>query len=143
MAFSTPGSRPLEAQMNLTPMIDVLLVLIIIFMVAVSAIQKKGLAAEIPQASESPSSMVRTIVIQLHAAGEGQLPALRVNSTNVSWEDLQNTLLNIFKKRAERVAFIQGDGDVDYQYVAEAISIARSAGVERIGLLPKTASDSH
>ena len=141
MAFSTPGGRPLEAQMNLTPMIDVLLVLIIIFMVAVSAIQKKGLAAEIPQPREHPSPIVRTIVIQLHVTGEGQLPAIKVNGANVSWEDLQNTLLNIFKKRAERVAFVQGDDDVDYQYIAEAISTARSAGVERIGLLPKRASD--
>jgi len=125
--------------MNLTPMIDVLLVLIIIFMVAVSSVQKKGLATEIPQPTDKPGPQVRTIVIQVRAAGEQQLPTLKVNDEKVSWGDLQNRLFNIFKWRAERVAFIQGDDGVDYQYIADAISIARSSGVDRVGLLPRIA----
>jgi len=139
MAFSTAGTGPFRAEMNLTPMIDVLLVLIIIFMVAVSSAQKKGLATEIPQPTDKPGPQVRTIVIQVRAAGEQQLPTLKVNDEKVSWRDLQNRLFNIFKWRAERVAFIQGDDGVDYQYIADAISIARSSGVDRVGLLPRIA----
>ncbi|HWH59721.1 MAG TPA: biopolymer transporter ExbD [Terriglobales bacterium] len=139
MAFSTAGTGPFRAEMNLTPMIDVLLVLIIIFMVAVSSVQKKGLATEIPQPTDKPGPQVRTIVIQVRAAGEQQLPTLKVNDEKVSWGDLQNRLFNIFKWRAERVAFIQGDDGVDYQYIADAISIARSSGVDRVGLLPRIA----
>jgi biopolymer transport protein ExbD len=60
MAFSTAGSGPFKAEMNLTPMIDVLLVLIIIFMVAVSSIQKKRLVAEIPQPAAKAASELRT-----------------------------------------------------------------------------------
>lgn len=139
MAFSTAGGGPFRAEMNLTPMIDVLLVLIIIFMVAVSSIQKQGLATEIPQPADKPATQVRTIVIQVRAAGDQQAPTLKINDEKVSWGDLQNRLVDIFKQRAERVAFIQGDDDVDYQYIADAISIARSSGVDRVGLLPHAA----
>jgi biopolymer transport protein TolR len=141
MAFSTAGGRAFKAEMNLTPMIDVLLVLIIIFMVAVSAIEKKGLAAEVPQPAGKHDGQVRTIVIQVGPQPDQQPPALRINNQKVSWGDLQGRLINIFKERAERVAFIQGDGDVDYQYIADAISIARSSGVERVGLLPKQGTE--
>ena len=141
MAFSTAGRRAFKAEMNLTPMIDVLLVLIIIFMVAVSAIEKKGLAAEVPQPAGKHDGQVRTIVIQVGPQPDQQPPALRINNQKVSWGDLQGRLINIFKERAERVAFIQGDGDVDYQYIADAISIARSSGVERVGLLPKQGTE--
>ena len=137
MAFSTAGSGPFKAEMNLTPMIDVLLVLIIIFMVAVSSIQKKGLVAEIPQPAAKAVSEVRTIVIQIRAAGDQQTPSLKINDEKTTWGNLQPRLVDIFKRRAERVAFIQGDDAVDYQYVAEVISIARSSGVDRVGLLPR------
>ena len=143
MAFSTAGSGPFRAEMNLTPMIDVLLVLIIIFMVAVSSIQKQGLATEIPQPSKKTGSDVRTIVIQIHASGDQQAPTLKINDEKATWGNLQSRLVDIFKRRAERVAFIQGDDDVDYQYIAEAISIARSSGVDRVGLLPRVAGESH
>src|SRR5581483_11019400 len=125
MAFSTAGGGPFRAEMNLTPMIDVLLVLIIIFMVAVSSIQKQGLATEIPQPADKPATQVRTIVIQVRAAGDQQAPTLKINDQKATWGDLQSQLVDIFKQRAERVAFIQGDDDVDYQYIADAISIAR------------------
>ena len=136
MGFSTAGARPFKAEMNLTPMIDVLLVLIIIFMVTVSAIQKKGLVAEIPQPADRHAPKVCTIVIQVGPQPNQQVPELKINGEKVVWGELQDRLLNIFKQRAERVAFIQGDSEVDYQYIADAISIARSSGVDRIGLLP-------
>lgn len=141
MAFSTAGSGPFRAEMNLTPMIDVLLVLIIIFMVAVSSVQKEGLATEIPQPAEKPGTQVRTIVIQVRAGGDEQPPTLKINDEKATWGTLQSRLVDIFKMRAERVAFIEGDDDVDYQYIADAISIARSSGVDRVGLLPRSVGE--
>ncbi len=56
----------------------------------------------------------------------------------MKWEDLHDRLFDVFKQRAEKVAFVKGDDDVDFEYVADAISIARDSGVERVGLLTKT-----
>ena len=103
MAFSTAGSGPSKADINITPMIDVLLVLIIIFMVAVSSIQKKGLATQVPQPADGPNSQVQRIVIEVGAAADQQLPPLRINDEKVTWGGLQNRLVDIFKRRAERV----------------------------------------
>lgn len=145
MAFSTAGGRPFQAEINITPMIDVLLVLIIVFMVVVSMSKEKGLDAQIPQPAPTDKSVpppVRTIVIQVAWVGDKQIPALKINEESVSWDDLHNRLFDIFKQRAERIAFVKGDDDVDFQYVADAISIARNSGVERIGLLTKTGPES-
>jgi biopolymer transport protein ExbD len=140
MAFSTAGGRPFQAEINMTPMIDVLLVLIIVFMVVVSMSQEKGLHAEIPQPANSKQTTPapRTIVIQLVWTAEGQAPSVKVNDQSVKWEDLHDRLFDVFKQRAEKVAFVKGDDDVDFEYVADAISIARDSGVERVGLLTKT-----
>src|SRR6266581_3635971 len=66
-----------------------------------------------------------------------QPPALKINQENVRWEDLETRLAEIYLKRAEKVAFVRGDADVDFQYVADVIDVAHHAGVERIGLLTK------
>jgi biopolymer transport protein TolR len=144
MAFSTAGGRPFQAEINITPMIDVLLVLIIVFMVVVSMSQEKGLDAQIPQPAEKQSAPqpVRTIVIQVAWASDKQAPMLKINDENVQWDKLHDRLFDIFKQRAERVAFVKGDDDVDFQYIADAISIARSSGVERVGLLTRTGEES-
>lgn len=139
MAFSNAGGRPFQAEINITPMIDVLLVLIIVFMVVVSMSQEKGLDTQIPQPANEKSSPppVRTIIIQVQWHG-GQLPALKINDEVVTWDHLHERLFDIFKQRAERVAYVKGDDDVDFEYVAEAIAIARNSGVDRIGLLTDT-----
>src|ERR1700692_2725358 len=81
MAFSTAGSGPLRAEINITPMIDILLVLIIVFMVVVSMSQEKGLEAQIPQPAtdKSPPQPERTIVIQVAWTGNNQPPSLKIN----------------------------------------------------------------
>jgi biopolymer transport protein ExbD len=76
-------------------------------------------------------------VIQVIWGAQNQPPALKINQENVEWEDLQNRLHDIFKLRAERIAFLRGDDDVDFEYVAEVIDLARDAGVEKVGLLTK------
>jgi biopolymer transport protein ExbD len=76
-------------------------------------------------------------VIQLGAEKSGNTPELKINEQNVSWADLKPQLADIFKQRAERVAFVQGDDEVDFEYVADVIDTARAAGVDKVGLLPK------
>jgi biopolymer transport protein TolR len=81
-------------------------------------------------------------VIQIAWAGEKQQPIVKVNDEDVKWDNLHARLFDIFKQRAEKVAFVKGDDDVEFQYVADAISIARNSGVDKIGLLTKTGPES-
>ena len=139
--MSMAGGGPSAPQMNVTPLIDVLLVLIIIFMVIVTQSRTKGLEAQVPQASDTTTSApapVRTIVIQLEeASGKDQAPTVKINSQEVSWAELEPRLFDIFKQRAEKVAFVEGDDDVEFRFVADVIDEARQAGVDRVGLMPK------
>jgi biopolymer transport protein ExbD len=144
MAFSAAGSGSLRAEINITPMIDILLVLIIVFMVVVVSMPKeKGLEAQIPQPANRTQTQTpaRTIVIQLNWTAENQAPTIKINEESVKWEDLHDRLFDIFKQRAERIVFVKGDDDVSFQYVADAISIARDSGVQRVGLLTKVGSE--
>jgi biopolymer transport protein ExbD len=136
----TAGSGPSNPQLNVTPLIDVLLVLIIIFMVIVTQQKRTGLEAEIPQPASDKTTQPpaeRTIVIQLDQPAGANTPTLKINQEDVSWSDLKDRLQRVFALRAERVAFVKGDDAIDFQYVADAIDIARSAGVEKVGLLGK------
>lgn len=140
MAFSTAGGGPSGPQMNVTPMIDVLLVLIIIFMVVNQSMQQFGVDAQIPQppTKDSPQPLIdRTIVIQVGWGADGHTAAFDINQQTVSFEDLEPRLRDIFKARAEKVAFVRGDNDVDFKYVAQVIGVAREAGVDRVGLLTR------
>jgi biopolymer transport protein TolR len=135
------GGGPSNPQINVTPLIDVLLVLIIVFMVVQSMSTTQGLEAQIPQPAQDDKSprvpVDRTIVIQVVWGAQNQPPVLKINQETVKWEELQSRLHNIFKIRAERIAFVRGDDDIDFKYVADVIDIARDAGVKRVGLLTK------
>jgi biopolymer transport protein TolR len=142
MAMSMAGGGPSGPQMNVTPMIDVLLVLIIIFMVIVMQSKTKGELAQIPepadQAKNSAPPPVRTIVIQLQeGSGKDETPSVKINSEEVSWTELEPKLFDIYKQRAEKVAFVEGDDGVEFRFVAEVIDQAREAGVMTVGLMPK------
>jgi len=142
MAMSMAGGGASGPQMNVTPMIDVLLVLIIIFMVIVMQSKTKGEKAEIPQpadqAKNSAPSPAQTIVIQLQeGAGKDDDPSVKINSEEVSWNELEPRLFDIYKQRAEKVAFVEGDDGVEFRFVADVIDRAREAGVETVGLIPK------
>src|SRR5438132_9810122 len=128
MAMSMGGGGASAPQMNVTPLIDVLLVLIIIFMVIVAQSKEKGFKADIPQPPTMPDSPqeVRTIVIQLREPKSGD----KINQQEVSWADLKPQLASIFKQRAEKIAFVQGEDSVDFEYIADVIDTAWDAGVE-------------
>ncbi|HYX53258.1 MAG TPA: biopolymer transporter ExbD [Candidatus Limnocylindrales bacterium] len=132
------SSRQLAAEMNLTPLIDILLVLLIIFMVVIPH-TSLGERAEIPQPSRPDSSHEpeTALVLQLISKGEGSRPAIKVNQEQVSWDNLRARLETIFSTRGDRTAFLKGDPDVDFEYVAEALDFSRRAGAERVGLISR------
>jgi biopolymer transport protein TolR len=138
MAFSMAGGSASGPQINITPLIDVLLTLIIVFMVVVSMDKEQGEDAQIPRSDQKQTENVsqpRTIVIQVVWAQAEQSPMIKINQENVRWEDLEDRLAKIYLTRAEKVAFVRGDSDVDFQYVADVIDAAHHAGVDRVGLL--------
>jgi len=139
MAMSMGGSgKGPKADINMTPMIDVLLVLIIIFMV-ITPLTPHGLEALVPQPpppnSKPNLADQRTVVIVIEKDG-----ALKINDEAIPNEDRLGTrLAEIFKTRAERVVFVKGDGDLEFAPVARAIDIAHGAGIDKVGLMtPKS-----
>jgi len=127
------GSGGPKADINMTPMIDVLLVLIIIFMV-ITPLTPKGLEALVPQPpppNARPNlSDQRTVVITIDAKHN-----LAINSEGVDDAHLGQRLEEIFKSRAERVVFVKGDPSLDFSYVAKAIDVAHGAGIDKVGLM--------
>jgi biopolymer transport protein ExbD len=127
------GSGGPKADINMTPMIDVLLVLIIIFMV-ITPLTPKGLEALVPQPpppnAKPNTSDQRTVVIVIDKDHK-----MQINSEPVTDDRLQGRLEEIFKTRAERVVFVKGDPSLDFQWVAKAIDIAHGAGIDKVGLM--------
>src|ERR1700730_17392571 len=133
MGMAVGGSGGPKADINMTPMIDVLLVSIIIFMV-ITPLTPKGLEALVPQPpppnAKPNQSDQRTVVIVIDANHN-----MQINSDPVDEGHLQGRLEDIFKTRAERVVFVKGDPSLDFMWVAKAIDIAHGAGIDKVGLM--------
>ena len=139
MSFSMAGRGARGPEINITPLIDVLLTLIIVFMVVVSMDKDQGETAQIPQPNQEQTANMaqpRAVVIQVVWTRDDQPPIVKINQDDVSWEDLETRLGEIYLKRAEKVVFVRGDADIDFQYLADVIDVAHHAGVQRVGLLP-------
>jgi len=133
MGMSVGGGGGPKSDINMTPMIDVLLVLIIIFMV-ITPLTPKGLEALVPQppppGQKQTLSDQRTVEIVIDANHH-----MQINSEDTDEANMGNRLTEIFKTRAERVVFVKGDPSIDFSYVAKAIDIAHGAGIDKVGLM--------
>jgi len=116
---------------NIVPLIDVLLVLIIIFMVLTPKVPT-GLPTLIPQPApkSNPQPEPSTVVVQVMSGGK-----VMINEDRSDWNALGTRLSDIFKDRADKVAFVKGDKDVSFEQVARAIDIMRGAGIKHVGLI--------
>src|ERR1700750_3273772 len=133
MGMAVGGAGGPKADINMTPMIDVLLVLIIIFMV-ITPLTPKGLEALVPQPpppNQPPNqSDQRTVVIVVSKDHK-----YSINNEPVEENMMGGRLTDIFKTRAERVVFVKGDNDLEFMWVAKAIDIGHGAGIDKVGLM--------
>jgi biopolymer transport protein TolR len=132
MAMSVGGNSHRKAEMNVTPLIDVLLVLIIIFLLVTPQLSH-GLKTSAPESSDERASTPRDDIVVTVLGNR----TVRLNQESVALEDLDARLKTVFKNAPSHVIFVCADKDLDFQQIAEVIDIAKGAGLERVALMPR------
>jgi biopolymer transport protein TolR len=121
------ANRGIHAEMNVVPLIDILLVLLVIFMIIPT--HQKGLDASVPQPAPKGAAGPDFIVVQVLSNGD-----LRINQEPVSWDHLADRMETIYKERATKVAFIRGEAPVEFASVARVVDVLHGSGIS-VGLL--------
>jgi biopolymer transport protein TolR len=133
MTMNNFGTRSMQSEINVTPMIDVLLVLLIIFMVIVP-IAPRGEAAAVPQQAARDVPPGNPVVLEI-LKGSQESAEFRINQQDVSIQDLRARLTDIYANRAQRVLFIKADDQLSFRQIAEAVDISHAAGIDRVGFI--------
>jgi biopolymer transport protein TolR len=133
MTMSNGNSGSMTSEINVTPMIDVLLVLLIIFMVIVPALPK-GEAVLAPAAAKNHGAEESTVVLEVLKGAAGEA-SFKLNQHEVARQDLAARLTEIYANRAQRVLFVKGDDKVSFSEIAQVIDLGHAAGVDHIGLM--------
>lgn len=133
MTMSNSAPRSMRSEINVTPMIDVLLVLLILFMVIAPA-TSKGVSAAVPRPALRNTAMSAPIVLEISKDSQGGA-AFRINRQSIARTELRDRLRAIFANRAPRVLFLKAEQDLSFSEIATAIDLGYSAGVERVGLI--------
>src|SRR5258705_5435766 len=139
MGMGLTSNSGLKPEINVTPLIDVLLVLLIIFLM-IQPQHQLGLEAQVPQPPTTPNSSPppeSTVVLEM-LFQKGDKPKIMINQAAVSWEELRARLEGIYKTRAEKIMFVRGDDQLSFSDIAAAIDIAREADRDlRVGLITR------
>jgi len=132
MAFNTAGK---SAIINVTPLIDILLVLLVTFMV-ITPVTSKGEETRIPRDAPRQPTNPDVVVLELRRSPADVVTIdIALNHQKLQWDALGDTLRQIFKTRGDRTLFLSSDRDIDFRYIAQATDVAHAAGVDNVAFM--------